>query len=121
MYPVIYQEEHQIEIALTDELTADEFKQVIHQLESLCTTFGNIYVMFDATGLNAYSFKMILDEYDFYKEYKDHLMRVAIVSDNRFYNFMISIFNKFSETKFKFFQSNTIEDARKWIFPSRLP
>ena len=121
MYQVIYQEEHKIEIALTDELTLDEFQQVIHQLESLCTTFGNINVLFDAVDLKSYAFKIILDEYDFYKEYKDHLKRVAFVSDKMFANFMLTIFNKFADTEFKSFNGKEIEDARKWIFPSRLP
>lgn len=121
MYQVIWQEGEKIEIALDDELTSGEFAQVIHQLESLCTMHANINVLFDATHLQKYDFKIILDEFDFFKKYKNHLHRVALVSDSRFAEFVLNMFNKFTDTEFKSFATEQIEDARKWIFPSRLP
>lgn len=121
MYQVIYQDGPQIEFSLHGDLTEDEFKQVIHQLESLCTMHQEINVLFDAQGLEKYQFKIFLEEFDFYKKYRNHLKRVAFVSDRKFETFMINQFNKFSGTEFKPFQNNQIEEARKWIFPSRLP
>lgn len=122
MYQVIWQEGHKIEIALSGALTEEEFKQVIHQLESLCASNPSINVLFDTTELSeTYTFKIFLDEYDFYKKYKSHLNRVAFVSDRKFEKFMLEQFNKFTETEFKTFDLNQIEEARKWIFPSRLP
>ncbi|NIR46884.1 STAS/SEC14 domain-containing protein [candidate division KSB1 bacterium] len=121
MYQVIAQEGEKIEISLYGELTADEFQQVIHQLESLCTMHPHIYVLFDAGGLEKYDFKVFLEEYDFYKEYKSHLKRVALVSDKNVQSFLLDLFNRFTDTEFRTFDDNQIEEARKWIFPSRLP
>jgi hypothetical protein len=121
MYQVIYQEDNKLELLLSGHLDENEFRQVVHQLESLCTMYTNIHVLFDTKGLEKYDFKIILDEFDFYKKYKHHLHRVAVVSDQKFVNFILEVLNKFSETEIKQFEESEIEEARKWIFPSRLP
>ncbi len=121
MFYVYAQEENKIEFVLSEEVTENEFRQIIHQLESLCTMYNQINVLMDASQVSKYDFKILLDEYDFYKEYKSHLYRIAVVSDRKFQNFMAEMFNKFSDTEIKVFESDDIEDARKWIFPSRLP
>ncbi|MEJ2545772.1 MAG: PRC-barrel domain-containing protein [Calditrichaceae bacterium] len=91
MYQVIAQETNRIEIALDGELTKDDFMEVIHQLESLCKTFGPINVLLDATHLNKYDFKILIDELSFYQNYKDQLQRVAVVSDRKFELFVAEI------------------------------
>ena len=123
MYQVIWQEENKIEIALSDELTADEFQKVLHQLESLCSMYPNIHInaLIDAVDVKKYEFKIITEEHEFYKKYKQHLGRIALVSDSLFQKFMHNIFGKFTKMEFKTFGSESIEDARKWIFPSKLP
>lgn len=121
MYQVTKQELHKIEIALSDELTLNEFKEVIHQLESLCTSQPNINVLFDAREVKSYDFKILLEEYDFYKEYKSYLKNVAVVSDRKFERFILEKFNNYTDTEFRAFAPEQIEEARNWIFPSRLP
>jgi hypothetical protein len=121
MYQVIYHEGNKIEIALYGELTQDQFIQVIHQLESLGASNTDIHVLFDASELEKYNFKIVLDELDFYKNYKNLLKRVAIVSDLKFESFLLTQLNKLTDVEFKSFAPEAIEDARKWIFPSRLP
>lgn len=121
MYQVIWQEDNKIEFAFEGALTADEFQQVIHQMESLCTMHPQIHVLFDAMTLEKYDFKILLDEFDFYKKYKNHLNRVALVSDKKFAKFLLDQFNKLTQTEFKSFDTSQIDEARKWIFPSKLP
>lgn len=121
MYEVVWQENEKIEFLFTDELTLDEFKQVIHQLESLATMYQNINVLFDASGLKKYDFKIILEELDFYRKYKSHLNRIAIVSDTTFPDFIQDLFNRFSDTELATFSTAEIDKARKWVFPSPLP
>jgi len=121
MYQVIWQEEEKIEIGLDGELTSDEFTQVIHQLESLCAMYPNINILFDASQLDKYNFKLVIDEFDFFKKYKNHLHRVALVSDSKFAEFVLNTFNKFTDAEIKSFPIEQVEEARKWIFPSRLP
>jgi hypothetical protein len=121
MYQVIYQEGNKIEIGLSDDLTQDQFLQVIHQLESLGTAHTDINVLFDASELKKYNFKIVLDELDFYKNYKNLLRRIAIVSDLKFESFLLTQLNKLTDVEFKSFAPEKIEEARKWIFPSKLP
>ena len=121
MYQVIWQEENKIEIALDGELTVGEFQQVIHQLESLCTMYPHIHVLFDAFNLKKYEFKIMLDEYELYRKYKDHLRRVALVSDRKFEVFLVNQLNKFLDTELRTFEGSRVKEARKWIFPSKLP
>ncbi|MBD3290353.1 hypothetical protein GF337_16235 [candidate division KSB1 bacterium] len=121
MYQVIYHEDNKIEFSIREELTTEEFQQIIHQLESLCTMHSEINVLFDAAGLEKYASNVIWEEYDFYKKYKTHLKRLALVSDRTFESFILKQLNKFSDTEFKAFGLDQIEEARKWIFPSKLP
>ena len=121
MRRVVSQEEDKIEIALWDELTEGEFLQVVHQLESLCAMYPEISVLFDASHLEKYELKVILEEYDFYKNYRHHLKRVALVSDDLFQAALLKLFNKFTETEFRTFEGHQIEAARGWIFRSKQP
>jgi len=121
MYEVIWQDGNKIEILVSGKLTGDEFKEVIHQLESLCAAHPKINVLIDTAGLESYDFKVVREDYDFFKKYKDHLKRVALVSDNKFHSFISGIFNEFTDAEIKTFSEDDIEPARKWIFPSRLP
>lgn len=121
MYQVIYQEDNKIEIALTGELSNKEFKEVIHQLESLCTMYAKINVLFLADQLKTYSLSLVFEEFDFYKNYKGNLEKVGIVSKSNFQKALVSLFDNFTDTDIRYFSSDQIEEARKWIFPSRLP
>ena len=121
MYHVYYQEQNKIELVISDKLTRDEFLQIIHQIESLCSMYGEVDILLDASLVKEYDFTIALDELDFYKRYHDKLRKVAIVSDDQFSKFLLNLFNKFAKTEFKTFSGDQIEQARKWIFPSRLP
>lgn len=121
MVHVVAQENNKIEIAINDALTKDDFIQLIHQLESLCKTYGPINVLLDATYLSTYDFKLIIDEFSFYKDYKDQLKRIALVSDMKFESFIVNIFKNFIDLEIKTFKPEDVEEARKWIFPSPLP
>jgi hypothetical protein len=121
MYQVIYQEGNKIEIGLSEHLSQNEFIQIIHQLESLCASNTNIHVLFDASELKKYNFRIVLEEFDFYKKYKNLLKRIAIVSDLKFESYLLTQLNTLSDVEFKAFLPEKIDEARKWIFPSRLP
>lgn len=121
MYQVVYQEDNKIELSLWDELTGDELQQIVHQLESLCTMYPDIHVLFDVGALKKYNLQIMLDEFDFYKKYKKNLKRVGIVSDKKIEKFFLNLLSKFSDTEIKVFDDDRIEAARKWIFPSKLP
>ncbi len=121
MQEVVWQDGNSIEISLWDTLTVEEFKQVVHQLESLCTAHPKINVMIDAGGLDGTEKGIISEQYDFFKNYKDHLERVAVVTDNRFEQFFTSMFNLFTDVEIKVFPNKKTDDAVAWIFPSRLP
>jgi hypothetical protein len=83
--------------------------------------YQNIDVLIDAVNVSKYDVRIVMDEFDFYKQYKKHLNKVAIVSDNKFQKFFLDKFNKFSDTEFKTYEGDRLEEARDWIFPSRLP
>ncbi len=121
MYNVFWQEQNKIEITLSDHLTQSDMEQVIHQLESLSAMYQEIDVLLDAGQVTKYDFRIILENYDFYKRYKDHLNKVAVVSDQKFASFLMNQLNKLSASEFRQFADDEIEQARKWIFPSRLP
>jgi len=121
MQQVIYQKDNKIEIALSGNVTKNDFNQIIHQWESMCTMHPHINVLLDTADAEKLDFKIIWDEYEFYKKYKQHLKRFALVSDKKVDKFFVNQFNKFSDTEFKTFPPDKVKTARKWIFPSPLP
>ncbi len=121
MFNVYWQETDKIEFTISDNFTAAEFKQIVHHIESLMAMYGKVSVLFDAVGAVKYDFKIVIEDFDFYQKYKDKLGRVAIVSDGKFEKWFLNTFSKFSNTEIKHFESDKIEAARKWIFPSKLP
>lgn len=121
MHEVVWQEDNKIEISLWGDLKENEFAEVFHQLESLAAAHPKINVLIDAGGIERYDIGMTFEQYDFYKEYKNRLDKVALVSERPFEQFMTKILNKFSDTTFRAFSNAETDAARKWIFPSRLP
>ncbi|MBN2365683.1 MAG: STAS/SEC14 domain-containing protein [Calditrichaeota bacterium] len=121
MYNVFWQEANKIEITLRNHLTQSDMEQVIHQLESLSAMYQEINVLLDAGQVDKYDFRIILENFDFYKRYKNNLKKVALVSDKKFASFLFSQLNKMTDTEFRHFEDEQLEEARKWIFPSRLP
>jgi vacuolar-type H+-ATPase subunit B/Vma2 len=121
MYNVYWQEGNKIEITIFEELTQSEMEQIIHQLESLSAMYQEINVLIDAVKVKRYDLRIMIENYDFYKKYSKHLKKVAIVSDRKFANWLGEQLNKFTETELKVFKNDELEDARQWIFPSRLP
>jgi len=121
MHQVIYQEMGSIELGVDGSLDHDGFQQIVHQLESLATTFGPINVMFDLTHLEGYDKSIVLDEVAFYREKGDALHRIAVVSDSMNSRFFAKLFNKILDTEVKCFPVEEVEAARRWIFVSRLP
>jgi SpoIIAA-like len=121
MYQIIEQSKNRIEIALSNNLTKEEFIQIIHNLESLIRTFGTINILFDATHLKVYEFKILLDEFEFYKSFKGRINRIALISQSDFQNFFLSLFNKFTEIEIKAFIPTEGNKARAWVFPSKWP
>lgn len=121
MYNVYWQDTNKIEFTLNGELTEEEFRQIIHHLESLSAMYNEINVLLDAANVEKFDFKILLQQSEFYKRYKQHLKKFAVVSDSKFETFVLDLLNPFTDTEFKTFKGNQIEEARKWIFPSRLP
>ena len=121
MYATIKQDTNEIEIMLTENFTKDEFTQVIHQLESLCTMYQNIRVLLDGIAVKEIDFKVDPEEFELYKKYPSHMERVAVLGHAQCAGFFLAFFEPFRETAFKSFTPNEEKDARNWVFPSKLP
>jgi hypothetical protein len=121
MYQIVHQEQGAIELGVDGSLNRAEFGQMAHQLESLATTHGPLSVMFDLTRLEDWDKTIALDEIEFYRENRDALRRVAVVSDDKKAKFFTQLFGKISDTDVKHFPTAELGAARGWTFASRLP
>ena len=121
MQEVVWQEKNQIEIQFWNTLTRDEFKEAMHQLESLAAQHHKINVLIDAVGVEKFEPSVLIEDFEFYQKYNSHLDRVAVVSDSAFQRFIVEQFGKFADTEVRTFPDKSIDEARTWIFPSRLP
>lgn len=121
MYQVIHQDKQYIEIALSGEVDRDDFMQVMHQLESLITTFGKVNALLDTTDLGKHNLETIKEELNLFKEHKDSFMRIALVSDSAIEKIIVTVFNKLSNMELRTYSPDKYEDAVRWIFPSKLP
>ena len=121
MHQVVYQEKESIEIGIDGNFSREEFAEVVHQLESLRTTYTRINVMFDLTNMDGYDKAIAIDEFAFYREHKDALRRVAVVADGKVAEFFTAMYRRFGDVEVKHFGADELEDARKWTFGSRLP
>jgi anti-anti-sigma regulatory factor len=116
VYQVISFEDNRIEIVLRGDLNADEFRQIVHQLESLCAAHPKIRVLFDATELNRYDFSIALQEFDFYKRYRGRVERIALVSDNAFRQFVVKLLDGFVDTELEAYPLKERAEARDWVW-----
>lgn len=121
MYYTFYQETNKIELVLSDKLTKSELLQITHQLESLSTMYNGINVLIDAGNLSVYDITTGMDELNMLRHNLNRIERIAIVSDDKFYQFITKILGKLTDTEIRSFPVKEVEKGRNWIFPSRLP
>ena len=121
MYYTFFQETNKIELVLSDKLTKSELFQITHQLESLSTMYNGINVLIDAGSLTSYDISTGMDELNMLRHNLNRIERIAIVSDDKFYQFIAKILGKLTDTEIRSFSVLEIEDGRNWIFPSKLP
>ena len=121
MYATIKQDTNRIEIMLTDKFTEDEFTQVIHQLESLCTMYQNVSVLLDGIAIKEIDFQVEPGEFELYRKYPSHIERIAILAHELRKGFFLDFFKPFRETEVKCFPPEKEKKARDWVFPSKLP
>jgi len=121
MQEVVWQERNNIEVQLYNKVTVEDTKNALHQLESMCTQHDSVNVLLDLGGMDEYDPSMIKEHVNFYNKYKDKLNRFAVISESGFQRFLLEQLNKTTDTTFRTFTNEQTEEARSWIFPSRLP
>ena len=121
MQEVVWQEENNIEIQLYRDVTVEDMKNAVHQLESLCAQHDHVNVLLDTGGMDDYDPAIVKEHAEFYRKYKEKLNRFAVVSESDFQRFLLETFDKVSDTEIRTFTNAETDEARKWIFPSRLP
>ena len=121
MYQVIYQYQENIEIALSDQVSKDEFLQVLHQLESLIVTYNKINVLLDTSDLANLDFDIMKDEMSFFKNKENYLARIAVVTEKASETIILNIFDKLTNTDIRTYTPGDYDEAVKWIFPPKLP
>lgn len=121
MQEVVWQERNNIEIQLYHDVSLSDMKNAVHQLESMCAQHETVNVLLDAGGMEDYDPEIIMENARFYNEYKEKLGRFAVVSESDFQRFLLKQFDKVTETEIRTFTNAETDQARQWIFPSRLP
>ena len=121
MYATIKQDTNKIEIMLAEPFTRDEFIQVIHQLESLCAMYQEIHGLMDGLAVKKIDFQVEPKEFELYKKYASHVGQVAVLSHTQCASFFHDFFAQFADCEFKTFSIEQSQQARNWVFPSKLP
>lgn len=116
-----FQEENKIELVMSGNITRDEFQQLTHQIESLCAMYPDVNVLLDATAVETYDFRIVLDEFKFLKNNEKRMDTVTIVSDRAVFTYMSAVLNRILDMKIIHFPADQLRKARDIVFPSRLP
>lgn len=116
MFRMLRQDADKIDISMWGKVSDEEYHRILHQLEFLCAECEEINIVVDASEVEKFDFKISLDEYGFIRKNISHLKRVAIATDANWKKPFIHWLRKFASGKFKNFDGNDVENARRWVF-----
>jgi hypothetical protein len=83
--------------------------------------YDKINVPPDAGGVTGYNPQNAFQKFDFYRKHKIHLDCTALISRDDFQQSFLRRLDRSADTDMKRFLNEGTDEARKWIFPSRLP
>jgi len=104
-----------LEFTLDGSMTRPEFNQLIVQAEEMIETFDKIRVVEIIKGTTKVTPNAILPEQKWEPTHLKHLTHLAVVTDQKLNESMVTPFRLFINAEIKLFKLNELEDARYWI------
>ena len=116
-----FQDTDRIELVMSGKIEREEFRQITHQISSLCAMYPAVKVLIDATAIEGYDFRIALDEFKFLKEHETRLETVIIVSDRKVFDYLSRVLNRIVDVEVSHHLPQDLEKVRDMVFPSLLP
>ncbi len=107
-----------IAIKASGKLNADDYAQLIPQIETLITQHGTIHILAILDQLQGWDIKKVYDDFAFAKNNKDKLTKIAIVGEKKWKKWLTGfawLFINIKVTQIKYYEFHQLEQARQWV------
>jgi len=96
-------------------LTDADYQQFLPELTTLIHKYGPISLLVELDDFHGWEPKAAWDDFKFGKQHDKDFLRIAIVGEKRWQQWMTVIGNAFSETKIRFFTRDELQEAWDWL------
>jgi hypothetical protein len=105
-----------LKIIAPEKLKANDFRQIVPEVSSLISQYGNIRLLIDATGFNGWeSMEAFENHAGFLKNHEKKIERVAVITGHEWQHWLIGAVRIFLHPEVRAFNKGHESEALKWI------
>ena len=104
-----------VELKVTGKLTAEDYEVIITELENRIKKFNKIRLLIELHDFHGWTAGALWEDVKFdFKHFTD-IERCAVVGENKWEKGMTLFFKPFTAATVRYFDSDSLEEARAWI------
>ena len=105
-----------LKIVLPDKLTADDFRQIAPQIDSLISQHGKIRLLIDASGFNGWENIAAFEKHaGFVKNHQQKIERIAVIAAHDWQHWLIGAVRIFVHPEIRSYNKGQASEALRWI------
>ena len=105
-----------LKITLPDKLSADDFRQIAPQFDSLIGQHGQIRLLVDASGFNGWeNIEAFETHAGFLRDHQRKIERLAVIAAHDWQHWLIGAFRIFVHPEARAYDKSHETEARQWI------
>jgi hypothetical protein len=104
-----------IELKVSGKLTTEDYEDIITELENRIKKVNRIRLLIELHDFHGWTAGALWEDVKFdFKHFSD-IERCAVVGESRWEKGMTFFFKPFTAADVRYFDSNSLEEARRWI------
>ena len=116
MYEIVRYERNFIEITITGVITRDEFQDILNEIKEYCNHVRDGGIIFDTSTMrDTLILKIFLEDFGFYRKFKNCVNRLAFLSQGEKERFMIQEFGPNPDMEIRTFSERDYKKAYDWV------
>ncbi|MHB1455940.1 MAG: SpoIIAA family protein [Armatimonadota bacterium] len=104
-----------LELQVVGRLTHDDYQRFVPEFERLTKLHGKIKVLFEMVDFHGWDAAALWDDIKFDLKHFSDIERLAMVGDKKWEKGMSVFCRPFTTAQLRFFDSESIDDARTWL------
>lgn len=105
-----------LSIVVPEKLNANDFRQIVPQVDSLISKHGKIRLLINASGFNGWeNIEAFENHIGFIKNHQQKVERIAVIAAHDWQHWLVGMVRMFVHPEIRAYGKNHESDALQWI------